>query len=173
MRRAQYVEAEKMVKYGLQSGQRVAPLWPAVNVLLPPECVHHISQVMILPKFGKVSHTHCTINYAYDIHSPIFIYYTQLCNSAYMFVCSSQVVSTIRISRFQMQTCLWSIVLLQRSALTIIIIINASVSSLGSPLDLGNPWRPLATCLKMTNFSQISKFWRLCPLTVWWENGVQ
>ena len=91
---------------------------------LPSACTTS-AKSWFLPKFGKVSHTHCTINYAYDIHSPIFIYYTQLCNSAYMFVCSSQVVSTIRISRFQMQTCLWSIVLLQRSALTIIIIINA------------------------------------------------
>ena len=27
---------------------------------------------------------------------------------------------------------------------------NSSHPSLGSPLDLGNPWRPLATCLKMT-----------------------
>ena len=41
---------------------------------------------------------------------------------------------------------------------------NSSHPSLGSPLDLGNPWRPLATlgdpwrplatCLKMTNFPQ-------------------
>ena len=35
---------------------------------------------------------------------------------------------------------------------------NSSHQSLGSPLDLGNPWRPLATCLKMAIWGEIGYF---------------
>ena len=47
---------------------------------------------------------------------------------------------------------------------------NSSQPTLGSPLNLGDPWRPLATCLKITILGEIGHFPIEIPIKN--ENGL-